>query len=98
MGTVFVTARVDQESKSKAEQALHRSGLSSSQAVRRLYDYIGSTGEVPDFLLADPAERLEKKRRRIVVLDRFRNNRLPVTVSDEEVRSLLDEAREERFA
>ena len=98
MGTVFVTARVDQESKSKAEQVLHRSGLSSSQIVRRLYDYSECTGEVPAFLLVDHAERLEKKRRRLEALDRFRNNRLPVTVSDEEVRSLIDEAREERFA
>ena len=51
--TALVAARVEPELKEGARAVLEREGLTESQLIRRVYEYVVSMDEVPQFVLAD---------------------------------------------
>ncbi len=48
--TVMVAARMEPELKERARAVLERDGLTESQLIRRVYEYVVYLGRVPDFI------------------------------------------------
>ena len=49
--TSVITARIDEETKTHAQELLSTAGLSCSQAIQGLFSYIVRLGRAPDFVL-----------------------------------------------
>ncbi len=48
--TALVAARVEPELKERAKKILEREGLTESQLIRRVFEYVVHMGEVPEFV------------------------------------------------
>ena len=96
MGTSFVTARMSTARKERVDRRLAAQGLSASKLVQRLYGYIDATGRIPAELLVDIDDAKAEARHGLI--ERFKDNRLPIALTDEDVARMLAEARGERFA
>lgn len=48
--TALVSARLEPEVKERAQGVLRAAGLSDTEVIRRVYDYIVAVGDVPDFV------------------------------------------------
>ena len=51
--TALVAARVEPELKQRAKTVLDRKGVTESQLIRRVYEYVVHTGDIPEFVLVD---------------------------------------------
>ena len=85
----MVTARVDAERKREAEMVLKRHGLTYSDVIRDLTNYLADTGELPEFerITLDLVRRREMKRK-LAIIEMFANAELPAVEgdwSDEEI-------------
>ncbi len=56
MATTIVAARIDDEVKRRADKVLAAARLTPTQLVRRVYDYIATVGDVPEFVKVDEHE------------------------------------------
>lgn len=85
----MVTARVDAERKREAEMVLKRHGLTYSDVIRDLTNYLADTGELPEFerITLDLVRRREMERK-LAIIEMFANAELPAVEgdwSDEEI-------------
>ena len=85
----MVTARVDAERKREAEAVLKRHGLTYSDVIRDLTNYLADTGELPEFerITLDLVRRREMERK-LAIIEMFANAELPAVeggLSDEEI-------------
>ncbi len=53
MATTIVAARIDDEVKRRADKVLAAAQLTPTQLVRRVYDYLATVGDVPEFVKVD---------------------------------------------
>ena len=83
-----LNVRLPETLKTRGNAVLEKEGLSVSDAVRSLYEYMEREQEFPDVLRAHPAEDLFARRRELM---RSMIGILPADIT-------LDEAREARFA
>ena len=62
-----INARLDESLKRHGGQVLDRSGLSATEAIRRLYQYMEREQQVPAWMLdeADAQAQKERKRQRL---------------------------------
>lgn len=98
MTMTMVSARVDAGNKEKAERVLKREGMSYSQLIRRVTDYVAETGELPmlESVTLDLIKQ-EKRRRQMEALEYIKNLRVPPDpdgLTDEEI---LDQEKMRRF-
>ena len=89
MTMAMVTARVDAERKREAEMVLKRHGLTYSDVIRDLTNYLADTGELPEFerITLDLVRRREMERK-LAIIEMFANAELPAVEgdwSDEEI-------------
>lgn len=53
MSTTVISARIDDDVKETVDRVLAAAKLSPSQLLRRVYHYIATVGDVPDFMRDD---------------------------------------------
>ena len=78
MTMTMVSARVDADSKAKADRVLKREGLSYSELIRKVTDYVAETGELP--ILEQTTLDLikqERRRKQLEAFEYFKNLKLP---------------------
>ncbi len=63
-----LNVRIDSVVKSRGDETLRRHGISTSEAVRALWDYLGTHKTLPEFLRKETKEEA-KKRRRLKAID-----------------------------
>jgi RHH-type rel operon transcriptional repressor/antitoxin RelB len=80
----ILTVRLDREIKERGQAILGEKGLTPSQAVQRLFDYVVQKGSLPfeDERRPSP-EELEQ---RLAAFTRF-HTKQPLALSDEEIRA-----------
>lgn len=97
MAMTMVSARVPEEQRARAQEVLDREGMTMSDLVRVVIEYVSESGEVPD--MQERLEEVKREQRMKVlreVLDYFESQ--PVTgLGDRDARELINEARDERF-
>lgn len=59
----MVNIRMPQEVKSAGEEVLHANGLSATEAIKRFYEHLGRTQEVPKWIANPNAENEIDKRK-----------------------------------
>lgn len=79
----ILTVRLDAETKQRGTQVMERLGLTPSQAVRKLFDYVSANDALP-FESKDKPSR-EEIRKRIAAFDTC-HTKSPLAMSDEELR------------
>ena len=67
-GVVQMNVRIDSALKQRGDRILQQQGLTPSQAVRRLWEYVVEHGGVPGFMGGEAADNREAERRRRVAL------------------------------
>lgn len=94
----MVSARVPEEQRVRAQQVLEREGMTFSDLVRVVVEYVSETGEVPDL-----RERMDETRRadRLHVLEEtltFFEEQNPLRgIGNRDAKELIDEVRAERY-
>ena len=69
--TALVAARVEPALKDRAGAVLKRVGMTESQLIRRVFEYVAHEGDVPSFTLSDSYEIDLRSGERIGALLRF---------------------------
>lgn len=69
--TALVAARVEPEVKQKAKEVLDRRGITESQLIRSVFEYVIETGDVPVFTFSDAYEIDLETGERIPRRDKF---------------------------
>ena len=59
----MINIRMTQELKEKGEYVLHSNGVSTTEAIRRFYEQLGRTQEIPVWLKSKQEDATEKKRK-----------------------------------
>ena len=93
MAMTMLSARVPQEELARAQEVLKEKGMTTSQLVRLVIEYVSDTGEVPDL------EKWQEEARRRERMDALKSLLdAPVEgIGSRDARELLNEGRDERF-
>lgn len=98
MAMTMVSARVPEEQRARAQEVLDREGMTMSDLVRVVIEYVSESGEVPD--MQERLEEVKREQRMKVlreVLDYFETENPLRGIGDRDARELINEARDERF-
>lgn len=97
MAMTMVSARVPEEQRERAQRVLEREGMTFSDLVRVLVEYVSETGEVPDLReRLDEVRRAERLRVLKETLEYFEEH--PITgIGNRDAKELINEARDERY-
>lgn len=98
MAMTMVSARVPEEQRVRAQQVLEREGMTFSDLVRVVVEYVSETGEVPDLKeRMDEVRRAERLRVLKETLEYFEQQNPLRGIGNRDAKELINEARAERF-
>lgn len=87
-----INVRMDPALKERGDAVLRLHGLTTSNAVRQLWEELAKTREIPDFLLrgSSAAERAERKRKGAVLRSLAGAAKAPASADAQDYDALID--------